>query len=165
MTFDKTKLDEKATTINIKTDKSFDQINLEFLFDYSIFPSNIMSVMTQWRHEERKIKIGDTIVQQAFVPPTRTLSQKIIFGVRINEIINESTKKGFSYETIDGHAEKGESIFTIEKKGQGLIFKIQTFSEPGNLLTKLLKPIFTIPYQAYCTRRALENVKRQIEQQ
>ena len=110
------------------------------------------------------MKIGDTILQQVFIPPTKTFSQKIVFGVRINSIIDEAERTGFSYETIEGHVEKGESTFTIEKGDGGLIFKIETFSEPGNLLTKLVGPIFTVPYQTYCTRTALENVKRQIEQ-
>ena len=163
MTFDKSKLEEKTTTIDIKSEKTLEQLNLEFLFDYKIFPSNIMTYMTEWGQEKRKMKIGDTILQQAFVPPTKTFSQKIVFGVRINNIINETDRKGFSYVTIEGHVEKGESTFTIEQADSGIIFKIKTFSEPGNLLTKLVGPIFTVPYQTYCTRTALENVKRQIE--
>jgi hypothetical protein len=164
MSFDKTKLKEKTTTIDIKTEKTLGQLNLDFLFAYKIFPSNIMTFMTQWGQEKRKMKIGDTILQQAFIPPAKTFSQKIVFGVRINNIIDETDRKGFSYVTIEGHVEKGESTFTIEQSDSGLIFKIKTFSEPGNLLTKLVGPIFTVPYQTYCTRTALENVKRQIEQ-
>jgi uncharacterized protein (UPF0548 family) len=164
MTFDKGKLTEKVSTINISTDKSLKQINLDFLFDYKIFPSDIMKFQTQWEQGKRKMKIGDTILQQATIPPTKFLSQKIIFGVRVNNIIDEDERKGFSYVTIEGHVEKGESTFTVEQSGQGLIFRIKTFSEPGNLLTKLVGPIFTVPYQAYCTRRALENVKKQILQ-
>ena len=164
MTFDKTKLKEKTTTIDIKTEKTLGQLNLDFLFDYKIFPSNIMTFMTQWGQEKRKMKIGDSILQQAFIPPTKTFSKKIVFGVRITNIIDETDRKGFSYATIKGHVEKGESTFTIEQSDSGLILKIKTFSEPGNLLTKLVGPIFTVPYQTYCTRTALENVKRQIEQ-
>lgn len=164
MTFDKTKLNEKTTAIDIKTEKTLGQLNLDFLFDYKIFPSNIMTFRTQWEQENRKMKIGDTILQQAFIPPTKMFSQKIVFGVRVNSIIDDSDRKGFSYVTIDGHVEKGESTFTVENLNGGLIFKIKTFSEPGNLLTKLVGPIFTIPYQTYCTRTALENVKKQIEQ-
>ncbi len=163
MKFDKTKLKEKTTTIDIKTEKTLGQINLDFLFDYKIFPASIMTFLTQWGKEKRKMKIGDSILQQTFIPPTKTFSQKIVFGVRINNIIDEADKKGFSYVTIEGHVERGESTFTIEKSNSGLIFKITTFSEPGNLLTKLVGPIFTVPYQSYCTQTALKNVKRQIE--
>lgn len=162
MKFDKTKLKEKITTIDIKTDKMLEALNLDFLFDYKIFPSSILTFLTQWAQENRKMRIGDTILQQVFIPPTKVLSQKIIFGVRVNKIIDEADKKGFSYETIEGHVEKGESTFTFERSDQGLVFKIKTFSEPGNILTRLVGPVFTVPYQAYCTRRALENVKNHI---
>ena len=67
------------------------------------------------------------------------------------------------YETLEGHVEKGISTFTIEKLEDKLIFKIQTFSAPGNFLTKLLGPVFSVPYQSYCTGNALENVERQID--
>lgn len=164
MMFEKTKLKEKTSTISIRTEKKLEQINLDFLFNYKIFPSNIMTYMTQWEKENRKIRIGDTILQQAFIPPAKVFSQKIVFGVRINNIIDEVGEKGFSYQTIVGHVEKGESTFTIENSDHGLIFKIKTFSKPGNLLTKLVGPLFTVPYQAYCTKRALENVRRQIEE-
>jgi hypothetical protein len=162
MNFDKTRLKEQVTTIAINR-KDLKNIDLSFLFDYMIFPSNIMSFMTQWSQEKREMKIGDTILQQAFLPATRMFSCKIVFGVKINNIIDEAYRKGFSYETVEGHVEKGESTFTVEQIKDGLIFKIKTFSTPGNLLTKLTGPFFTLPYQAYCTRRALRNVKQQIE--
>ena len=90
MTFDKTKLREKTTTIDIKTKGNLGQLNLDFLFDYKIFPSSIMTFMTQWGQEKRKMKIGDAILQQVYIPPTKPFSQKIVFGVRINSIIDEA---------------------------------------------------------------------------
>ncbi len=163
MGFDKSRLMVKTSSIDIDTSKNIDPLNLDFLFDYHIFPENIMTSQKQWTVENRKIKLGDTIVQQVYMPPTRIFSQKIIFGVRINEIIDQSDRKGFSYETLEGHVEKGVSTFTIEQLDDKIIFKIQTFSTPGNVVTKLLGPIFTIPYQSFCTKRAMNNVKRQLE--
>jgi hypothetical protein len=163
MDYDKTRLTEKITTINIDTTKKLDQLNLDFLFNYKIFPDNIMTFVTEWSQEDRKIKIGDTIVQQAYIPPIKSFSQKIIFGVRITQIIEQADKIGFSYETLEGHVEKGISTFTVEQIDNKLIFKIQTYSTPGNFLTKLLGPIFSVPYQTFCTRTALKNVKRQLE--
>lgn len=165
MHYDKNKLVEKITEIEITSSKSLNELNLDFFFNYKIFPDNILIFKTEWNLENRKMKIGDSIVQQAFLPPIITFSQKVIFGVRINEIINEENRKGFSYETIEGHVEKGISIFTIESKSNKLKFKIHTFSEPGNILTKIVGPIITVPYQTYCTKKALESVKRQIENQ
>lgn len=163
ITYDKIWLTEKITTIEINTTKTIDQLNLDFLFDYQIFPDNIMTFKNQWTEESRKIKIGDTIAQQVYIPPTKTISQKIIFGVRINEIIDQEDRKGFSYETLEGHVEKGISTFTVEQLANKLFFKVQTYSTPGNILTKLLGPIFSVPYQTFCTKSALKNVKRQLE--
>jgi Domain of unknown function (DUF1990) len=162
--YDKSQLKEKTTFISINTNKSIKQLDTNFFWDYNIFPNNIMSFLTEWTDQKRQMQIGDTIVQQAFIPPFRLFSQKIIFGVRINNIIDEENRIGFSYETLNGHVEMGESTFTIEKtKDDKTIFKIHTFSKPGNILTKLVGPIFSIPYQTFCTKRGLENVQKQLE--
>lgn len=162
--YDISKLTEKTTSISIDTHKDLANLNGDFFFNYNIFPGNIMTFLTQWEFEKRKMQIGDTIVQQALIPPSRHFSQKIIFGVRINKIINESTRLGFSYETLKGHVEMGMSTFTIEKPDSGgMIFKIHTFSKPGNVLTQLVSPIFSVPYQTFCTAQVLKNVKRQLE--
>ena len=165
MKYDKSLLTEKITTIDIDSNKKIDQLNLTFLFDYKIFPENIMTFKNQWTVENRKMKIGDTIAQQVYIPPNKTFSQKIIFGVRISEIIDHTSKKGFSYETLEGHVEKGISTFTVEQFDNKIVFKVQTYSTPGNFLTKLLGPIISVPYQMYCTKTALINVKQQIEKQ
>ena len=82
-----------------------------------------------------------------------------------DEIIDQADKKGYSYETLEGHVEKGVSTFTVEQLDNKIVFKIQTYSTPGNILTKLLGPIFSVPYQTFCTKTALKNVKRQLENQ
>ena len=165
MDYDKSRLTDKISTIDIETTKNLDQLNLDFLFDYQIFPDNIMTFKNEWTDQRRKMKIGDTIAQQVYIPPTRTFSQKIIFGVRINEIFDQADKKGFSYETLEGHVEKGVSTFTVEQLDNKIVFKIQTYSTPGNILTKLLEPFISVPYQTFCTKTALKNVKRQLENQ
>src|SRR5690606_28294336 len=109
---DKNLLIEKISTIDIETDK----VDFQILFDYKIFPKNIMTHLSEWKLNNRKMKVGDTVVQQVFIPPTKTFSQKIVFGVKISEIFDGPTKKGFSYETLDGHVEKGISTFTLEQR-------------------------------------------------
>jgi hypothetical protein len=164
--YDISRLKQKTTTIKIDTNKNLTDLNTDFFFDYKIFPNSIMTFLTQWDYEKRKMQIGDTIVQQAFIPPFRGFSQKIIFGVRISDIIDEPIRIGFSYETIIGHVEMGKSIFTIEKTESGnTIFKIHTFAKPGNKLTQLVGPIFSVPYQTFCTGQALKNVKQKLENQ
>ena len=165
MNYDRSKLSEKVTAIKIDTVNRVQDLNTRSFFDYNIFPKNILTHLTQWKYENREMKVGDTILQQTFLPPLRSLSLKVLFGVRISEVIRETSRVGFSYETLEGHVERGISTFTIEDQEDGKpIFKIHTFSRPGNFLTSLAGPIFSVPYQTFCTRQGLLNVKRQLEQ-
>ncbi len=166
MCYTLTRLREQVTTIRLDTAKSFHNINPDILFGYNIFPQHIMTYRTQWQIENRTMCVGDTIVQQVYIPPIKSLSFKLIFGVRIHSIIREARRIGFSYETLEGHVERGISTFTIEQAdADKVIFKIHTFSEPGNILSKLLAPVFALPYQAYCTREALKNVQSQLQKE
>ncbi len=164
--YDIANLRERKTETEIRTARDFENIDFGFLFGYHIFPGNIMNSLTQWGYEQRALRTGDTIVQQVFIPPVSSVSQKIIFGVRIKEVSDEPNRKGYSYETLEGHVEKGISSFFIEKNSDGkVIFTVHTFSVPANFLTKLLGPVFSVPYQAYCTKRAIKNVRALIESQ
>ena len=101
-----------------------------------------MSFLTQWEHENRAIKSGDTIVQQVYIPTFLNCSQKIIFGVRIKELITEPKRIGFSYETLEGHVERGISTFTTEQNNKRTVFKIHAFSTPGSAFNKTTWPDF-----------------------
>lgn len=163
MPYDISKMKEKISVVPVPTD--FSRADLSSFFEYEIFPKNIMTFFPEWQAAGRKMAVGDTILQQVYIPPFRRFSQKIIFGVRICDIINTADKKGFSYETLQGHVEKGISTFTVERHGATCLFKIHTFSRPGNFLTQLLGPVFSIPYQTFCTKKALHHVKAQLESQ
>ncbi len=162
--YDKNKLLEKTTSIVIETRKSLEELDFSFFFNYHIFPASILVAKTQWETEKRNIEAGDTIVQQAFLP-LKSFNLKVIFGVRVSEVINENNLKRFSYETLEGHVEQGISSFSISADKGAIQFSIHTYSQPGNWLARLLGPIITLPYQAYCTRQALVHVKKQLEQQ
>jgi len=163
MAYDVSRLTEKISILPIDTDQDLSQLNLDFLFEYQIFPENILTFRSQWGAESRTMQCGDTIAQQVFIPPLKMCSQKLVFGVRVNEIIDLPHKKGFSYETLEGHVEKGISTFTVEQIEGKVFFKIRTYSAPGNLLARLLGPVFSVPYQTFCTQKALFNVKQQLE--
>ncbi len=163
MSYEKSLLIEKVSSIEIHNCSSLKELDLSFFFAYRIFPENILSAYTQWQDEQRKMQSGDTILQQVYLPPIPKFSQKALFGVRIKEVIWEEKRCGFSYETLNGHVECGISYFLLEESDGKVIFKIQTFSKPGNFFTRLLGPVFSIPYQTYCTQKALKNVKRMIE--
>jgi hypothetical protein len=132
-------------------------LDAESLFNYRIFPESILQAYPQWRHENREMKVGDTIVQQIYIPPFPRFSQKIIAGVRIKEIFNTEARKGFSYETLKGHPEKGVSVFSLEQQDSTLVFKIETYSSASGKFLSLFQPLSAF-YQAYCTKKALENV-------
>lgn len=163
MPYDRAQLQEKETVFPIGATIPIDALDSRILFDYRIFPEHILSALTQWQAEDRAIQVGDTIVQQAYLPPWKHLSVKVLFGVRIREIIDGPERIGFSYETLEGHVERGISTFTIELREGAPVFVIHTFSEPGNRLTRSVGAVFTVPYQRFCTRAAGKHVTEQLE--
>lgn len=162
MPYDKDLLVEKSRFIELEGISKLSQLNTADFFDYRIFPENILNAYSQWTDEKRTMQAGDTIVQQVFLPPFPVFSQKAVFGVRVKEVITKNNQIGFSYETLEGHVEKGISYFLLEETDKGVIFRIRTFSKPGNFLSKLVGPLFSIPYQTFCTRKALQHVKQSL---
>jgi hypothetical protein len=160
MPYDIQKLKEKSASIPVNLPSP--EMGASLLLDYRIFPPSIMSYLTQWSSENREMQPGDVIVQQICLPPFPRFSLKIVTGVRIREIIRETQRIGFSYETLEGHAERGISTFTIEKGKDGMLFRIHTFSEAPGAFARLMAPFFASPYQDYCTRKALQNVQQQL---
>ena len=57
MPFAKRNLKEKVTTVDIKSNKNLEQVDLDFLFNYKIFPANIMTYLTQWGMGREKCKL------------------------------------------------------------------------------------------------------------
>ena len=151
---------EQVTSNQIATVRPLTDLrscNLDFLFAYTIFPANILQAETEWRLMARDMQVGDVIAQQVCVPPM-TLSVKCIFAVRILKIIESPTHIGFQYGTIEGHAESGVSEFAFVVREGELYTHIHTFSEPGNRLSQIAAPFFTLPYQQYCTNRAIDQM-------
>lgn len=61
---------------------------------------------------------------------------------RIVYVLDEPDKKGFAYGTLKSHVEKGEEIFFVEMEPDGSVwYRIQAFSQPNFILTKLFKPV------------------------
>jgi uncharacterized protein (UPF0548 family) len=155
--------DITGTTINAPWERVRETVAARLL-NYEVFPTNILIGYGEWQQENRTIKSGDTIVQQVYLPSIPGLSAKLIFGVRVKEVINETDRIEFSYETLHGHAERGMSAFRIKRiDNSSCRFEIETWSDAGNLLSSLGKYVFTLPYQAYCKRAALKRIKKQLE--
>jgi uncharacterized protein (UPF0548 family) len=154
---DATSLPERTSSIDLGVPGPICNWRTDFLFDYDIFPSHIMRFEAEWKTAGRKMQVGDIILQRAVVPPIG-FGVCMEFAVRISSIIQEEKRLGFAYETLCGHAERGVSEFYFEDRGT-LAFTIHTFSEPGHWTSRLAKNVVTLPYQAWCTRRALKHVR------
>ena len=142
-----------------RIDCPFSNLSFSPIFNYNIFPSNILTSYPQWLHENRKIQPNDIIVQQINIPPIKSFAQRIIVGVRIKDVYDSNACKGFSYETLHGHVEKGISIFKIEPQDKHSIFTIETHSAPAGGLLNLLSSLSSL-YQNYCTKEALNNLSQ-----
>jgi uncharacterized protein (UPF0548 family) len=154
---DASSLPEKTSSIDLGVAGPICNWDTEFLFDYDIFPSSILRFEAEWKLEGRKMRVGDVILQRAVFPPIG-FGICMEFAVRICRLIEEERRVGFAYETLSGHAERGESEFYFEDREDSLAFTIHTHSEPGHWTSVLAKRVVTLPYQAWCTRRALKHV-------
>ena len=155
---------QKITTKTIhlrSTPSSLHEVDLSFLHRYHVFPKSLLVFLADWDVAFREMRVGDTILQEACIPPVRRASLKLIVGVRVLEIVESETTFGFRYGTLEGHVERGTSAFYGTLANDSLTFTVQTFSEPANPLNKLFGPSFALPYQAFMTRKALDNLAAQ----
>jgi uncharacterized protein (UPF0548 family) len=152
-------LPEATTRIGLGAAGPIARWKTEFLFDYRVFPAAIMRFEAEWRKHGRGMAVGDIIVQRAVIPPIG-FGFCLEFAVRVCALLEEERRRGFAYETLSGHAESGLSAFYIEEIEGELFFTIHTFSQPGHWTSRLARRFFTLPYQAWCTRRALQHVRR-----
>jgi hypothetical protein len=135
----------------------------DFLFDYRVFPTWLMHFDAEWTAAGRKMAPGDLIIQRPIMPPVG-FGLCLEFAVRIREVFDEAARLGFSYETLEGHAEGGISEFYFCERSGRVQFEIHTLSGPGNWAARVVKDVFTLPYQAWCTRRALATVARRFRE-
>lgn len=154
-----TVLREKVTSLVVPGASVTDltRCDLNFLFDYVVFPPDIMKYATEWKQQSRAMQKGDIIIQQASVPPI-PVSLKMVFAVRVVDMFRSPTKVGFSYGTLKGHAEMGISEFYFSIQDGVVRANIHTYSAPGAILTRMVAPFLTLPYQQYCTNRALRRM-------
>jgi uncharacterized protein (UPF0548 family) len=157
------RLPERTTSIDLGVTGPINQWRTDFLFDYNVFPASIMRHEAQWKTEGRRMQICDVILQRAVVPPIG-FGVCLEFAVRISSIIEEERRRGFGYETLAGHAERGVSEFYFEERDRSLAFTIHTYSEPGHWTSRIAKNLVTLPYQAWCTGRALKHVHTRFHQ-
>jgi uncharacterized protein (UPF0548 family) len=109
----------------------------EVLLRYRIFPVHRMRVHVCT--PDGRIRPGATIIQRVFLGP---LAMEM--GVRVVEVFDRRGDKagvGFTYATLQGHSERGLATFSIhEVSPNTLVFRIESWSVPGNLLARLARP-------------------------
>jgi hypothetical protein len=152
-------LPEKTSAVALDYRGPISSYRTDFLFAYDIFPRFLMRAEPQWICERRRMRVGDIIVQRAVLPPIG-FGLCAEFAVRISAIMDESSKLGFTYETLAGHLERGVSEFYFEERAGELFFVIHTHSEPAHWLSRFGGGIFSLPYQRWCTHQALRHVKK-----
>lgn len=157
-------LPERTTSISLDVAGPIKKWRTGFLFEYDVFPRSIMRFDAEWQKDGRRMMIGDSIIQRALMPPIG-FGFCMEFAVRICAIIEDEGRLGFAYETLSGHAESGLSEFYFEERFGQIYFTIHTFSQPGHWTARIAKRIFTLPYQAWCTRRALAHIRRRFQKE
>ena len=99
------------------------------------------------------MRVGDTIVQQAQIPPACGIH--FVFGVRVVSVERAAHHAGFSYGTLRGHPETGINAFSFVHADAGIDAVIRTRAKPGLPLSRFLARVFTNRYVIWCNRRAL----------
>lgn len=105
--YERERLRERVDTLVCTTTKRLHELDLDFLFDYRLFPENILTSGCAWRREGRTMRVGDTILQQINIPPLQRVSLRILVATRVCEVVDLPYRKSFSYETLEGHVERG----------------------------------------------------------
>ncbi|WP_437203679.1 DUF1990 family protein [Planctomicrobium sp. SH664] len=161
---DASQLPEKTTELLIDTPcpvHSLDTGATDFLLRYEVFPARILTFAGDWSRSGRLMRPGDIIVQQAFLPPG-PLSLKLVFAVRVLDVQRSSERVSFRYGTLQGHAEQGEAEFLLLLSDGCVTARIHTFSQAANALARWTG--IALPFQAYCTRAALQRIRHEFLQ-
>lgn len=134
------------------------ECDLDFLFRYDIFPPGLLTFFGEWEPDDRPMRVGDVIVQQAHIPPGR-VGIKLLFGVRVLGVYRSARGAGFSYGTLAGHPETGTNEFSFTLEDGALFATVRTAAAPGLLVSRLLARVFTRPYVDYCNGQALRRME------
>jgi uncharacterized protein (UPF0548 family) len=60
---------------------------------------------------------------------------------RIVYVIDDADRFGFAYGTLPGHPEQGEEAFVVERRDNGVVFRVIAFSRPIETLARLGSPV------------------------
>lgn len=73
--------------------------------------------------------------------------------VRVVYVIDEPTRKGFAYGTLEGHPESGEESWVIDQTDDGSVWlTVRAFSRPANWKWRLVSPLLRAQQNKYTQR-------------
>jgi uncharacterized protein (UPF0548 family) len=85
----------------------------------------------------RTAAVGVNVLLHVRIGPLRVTAP-----CRVVYVVDEPSRRGFAYGTLDGHPESGEEAFTISLTGDGaVIFAVTAFSRPATWLARAAGPI------------------------
>ena len=148
---------ERTLSVRIGSAVDLRACDLDFLFQYQIFPETILKFFGEWQLDGRQMRVGDVIVQESQLAAAFGL--RLIFGVRILAVQRTSTRSGFTYGTLEGHPETGTNEFFFFTAGDSLFAEIRTAAEPASWIGRILAPVVFDPYIRFCNRQALKTMQ------
>lgn len=124
----------------------------EAIRNYDIFPSRLGRGVLR-----RPVQVGDVVGLRYFLLP----GVHIFFASRVYEVIDETWRSGFAYETLQGHPEAGQETFAVSKDSEtgAIVASLQAWSHLAPPWPRLLSPL-TRPLQYGAGRAALEHFEQ-----
>jgi uncharacterized protein (UPF0548 family) len=108
----------------------------EEILHYRVFPPSRMKALVDG--PGARVAAGVTILQGVYVGPFRLQMADRVLEVFEGEDGREQWA-GFTYGTLEGHAERGIETFRIvrEKETAKVFYSMEAWSQPGHWLTRL----------------------------
>ena len=121
----------------------------DFLLRYDVFPPKMLRAYGQWQAEGRELmKPGDTIVQEAAMPPF-SWGARLLFGARVTDVTRTESEVSFTYKTLESHAETGINTFALRLIPGRVLARVTSRAEPGRWSMKLAGPV-VMTYADWC---------------
>jgi uncharacterized protein (UPF0548 family) len=127
---------------------------------YRVFPPHRMKAFVD--SPGGKVVPGATILQGVYVGPFRLQMADRVLEVKEGENSGEQWA-GFTYGTLQGHAEKGIETFRValDKASSKVSWSMEAWSEPGHWLTRLFY-FWARAVQKKAGREALEYMESRL---
>lgn len=131
------------------------------LLRYHIFPPHRMRSLVCT--PDCKVRTGAIVIQRVFLGPIAIEMAVRVLSVWDKHDAPGMRSVGFSYATLEGHAERGTAAFElIDRAAAELELRIETWSAPGSLLFRVGKPVARAVQMRF-TRDALSHFRAEFD--